>query len=75
MKRAGALFRLLTPLPPEPRPGGDVGTQRSSQEFFAEVPDQTGDGYLEWPDLAAMARELSSRLGPDEHEETRLYNT
>lgn len=36
--------------------------------------DQTGDGHLTWPDLAAMARELSTRLDLDEAEETRLYD-
>ncbi|MEU3844388.1 oxygenase MpaB family protein [Streptomyces sp. NPDC028635] len=74
MKRAGALIRLLTPLPPEPEPAADDGTRRSAEEFFAEVLDQTGNGYLDWPDLAAMARELSGRLDLDEPEETRLYD-
>ncbi|MFI9152335.1 oxygenase MpaB family protein [Streptomyces sp. NPDC053367] len=77
MNRAGALIRLITPLPPEPEPaaaadGGEV--RRSAREFFADVLDQTGDGYLTWPDLAAMAREMSSRLDLDEPEETRLYD-
>lgn len=36
--------------------------------------DQTGDGHLDWPDLAAMARELATRLDLDEPEETRLYD-
>ncbi|MEV0244787.1 oxygenase MpaB family protein [Streptomyces sp. NPDC050674] len=76
MKRAGALLRLLTPLPrqPEHEHTGDAPTQYSAQEFFTEVLDQTGDGYLDWPDLAAMARELAGRLDLDEPEETRLYN-
>ncbi|WP_256925253.1 oxygenase MpaB family protein [Streptomyces sp. Amel2xC10] len=79
VKRAGALIRLITPLPPEPEPSAEDGTvgdgaRRSAREFFAEVLDQTGDGYLDWPDLAAMARELSGRLDLDEPEETRLYN-
>jgi uncharacterized protein (DUF2236 family)/Ca2+-binding EF-hand superfamily protein len=74
MKRAGALIRLITPLPPEPEPAAGGRAQRSAEEFFTEVLDQTGDGYLDWPDLAAMARELSSRLDLDEPEETRLYN-
>ncbi|MGJ7414592.1 oxygenase MpaB family protein [Streptomyces cinereoruber] len=73
MKRAGALVRLITPLPAEPEPTSGGEAQRSAQEFFAEVLDQTGDGYLDWPDLAAMARELSHRLDLDEPEETRLY--
>lgn len=47
--------------------------QRGAEEFFAAVLDQTGDGYLDWPDLAAMARQLSTRLDLDEPQETRLY--
>ncbi|MYZ33975.1 MULTISPECIES: oxygenase MpaB family protein [unclassified Streptomyces] len=75
MKRAGALFRLVTPFPAQPGPAEGSGPpQRSAEEFFDAVLDQTGDGYLDWPDLAAMARELSSRLDLDEPEETRLYN-
>ncbi|MFD7287947.1 oxygenase MpaB family protein [Streptomyces sp. NPDC059863] len=90
MKRAGALFRLVTPFPAEHGPADygpeehgpaeEAGPQRSTEarrsaeEFFTAVLDQTGDGYLDWPDLAAMARELSSRLDLDEPEETKLYN-
>ncbi len=73
MKRAGALIRLIAPLSPEPEPDPGGGTERGAREFFTEVLDQTGDGYLDWPDLAAMARELSTRLDLDEPEETRLY--
>ncbi|MEU9060074.1 oxygenase MpaB family protein [Streptomyces sp. NPDC048430] len=76
-KRAGALFRLITPVPAQPGapdgPGGDEN-RRGAREFFSEVLDQTGDGILDWPDLAAMARELCSRLDLDEPEETRLYD-
>lgn len=90
IKRFGALLRLVTPLPDEPdRPGAggpsgsggstgagarDGAVQRSAEEFFDEVLDQTGDGYVDWPDLAAMARELSGRLDLDEPKETRLYD-
>ncbi|CAM5638038.1 oxygenase MpaB family protein [Streptomyces pilosus] len=74
MRRAGALIRLVTPLPSEPRPASRTGTERSAEEFFREVLDQTGDGYLNWPDLAAMAREMSTRLDLAEAEETRLYD-
>ncbi|GAA2229070.1 oxygenase MpaB family protein [Streptomyces nogalater] len=78
MRRAGALVRLLTPLPPEPDPGAGTsvgtGVQRDAEEFFATVLDQTGDGYVDWPDLAAMARELAGRLDLDEPAETRLYD-
>ncbi|WP_435852620.1 oxygenase MpaB family protein [Streptomyces sparsogenes] len=74
MKRAGALLRLITPLPAQPDPAEAPGPQRTAEEFFRDVLDQTGDGYLDWPDLAAMARELSGRLDLDEPQETRLYN-
>ncbi|MGW7053454.1 oxygenase MpaB family protein [Streptomyces sp. NPDC054887] len=81
MKRASALLRLLTPLAddadatPDPAPSADAEeNRRSSEEFFRRVLDQTGDGYIDWPDLAAMARELSTRLDLDEPEETRLYD-
>ncbi|MEU6970985.1 oxygenase MpaB family protein [Kitasatospora aureofaciens] len=78
MKRASALLRLLTPLSgdtdPDPAPSARTGeSRRSAEEFFRRVLDQTGDGHLDWPDLAAMARELSTRLDLDEPEETRLY--
>lgn len=79
MKRASALLRLLSPLGgdpgPEPASAADAGEgRRSANEFFRQVLDQTGDGHLDWPDLAAMARELSTRLDLDEPEETRLYD-
>ncbi|MFE9814046.1 oxygenase MpaB family protein [Streptomyces sp. NPDC005773] len=76
-KRAGALFRLITPVPAQQGaadgPGGSE-SRRDARAFFTEVLDQTGDGALDWPDLAAMARELCSRLDLDEPEETRLYD-
>ncbi|MFJ4717404.1 oxygenase MpaB family protein [Streptomyces sp. NPDC088785] len=80
MKRASALLRLLTPLSSDthPAPTPSAGTEdsrRSAQEFFHRVLDQTGDGQLDWPDLAAMARELSTRFDLDEPEETRLYDS
>ncbi|MEU1039875.1 oxygenase MpaB family protein [Streptomyces sp. NPDC005907] len=74
MKRAGALIRLITPLPAQPDPAGAGEPERSAEEFFDAVLDQTGDGFLDWPDLAAMARELSGRLDLDEPEETKLYD-
>ncbi|MER5551351.1 oxygenase MpaB family protein [Streptomyces sp. NPDC002793] len=75
-KRAGALLRLIRPVPVPAQQDGTAGTEsrRSADEFFTEVLDQTGDGYLDWPDLAAMAREICSRLDLDEPEETRLYD-
>ncbi|MEU6591835.1 oxygenase MpaB family protein [Streptomyces sp. NPDC046881] len=74
MKRAGALLRLLAPVPPEPDPDPGSVSRRSAKEFFTQVLDQTGDGYLDWPDLAAMAREIAGRLDLDEPAETRLYD-
>lgn len=79
MKRASALLRLLTPLSggtdPGPAPSAAAEeNRRSAEEFFRRVLDQTGDGRLDWPDLAAMARELSTRLDLDEPEEARLYD-
>ncbi|MBO8186380.1 oxygenase MpaB family protein [Streptomyces spirodelae] len=81
MKRASALLRLLTPSSggtgTEPVPAAPTATgegRRSAEEFFRQVLDQTGDGHLDWPDLAAMARELATRLDLDEPEETRLYD-
>ncbi|MEU0674568.1 oxygenase MpaB family protein [Streptomyces sp. NPDC006172] len=74
MSRAAALIRLIAPLPPEPQSTPAGGLQRGAEEFFHEVLDQTGNGYLDWPDLAAMARELSSRLDLDEPQESRLYS-
>ncbi|WP_107291828.1 oxygenase MpaB family protein [Streptomyces ambofaciens] len=82
MRRAAALLRLLSPLSddpgPEPGPAASVpGSEegrRSAEDFFHKVLDQTGDGHLDWPDLAAMARELATRLDLDEPEETRLYD-
>ncbi|WSQ15260.1 oxygenase MpaB family protein [Streptomyces sp. NBC_01231] len=81
MKRASALLRLLTPQSgdtgPDPVPATSPTTgegRRSAEEFFRQVLDQTGDGHLDWPDLAAMARELATRLDLDEPEETRLYD-
>ncbi|MEU3520505.1 oxygenase MpaB family protein [Streptomyces sp. NPDC006654] len=81
MRRASALLRLLTPrsgdIGPDPDPATSSTTgegRRSAEEFFRQVLDQTGDGHLDWPDLAAMARELATRLDLDEPEETRLYD-
>ncbi|MFF2850216.1 oxygenase MpaB family protein [Streptomyces sp. NPDC058001] len=75
MQRAAALFRLVTPFPAQHGPADETGGGgRNAEQFFTDVLDQTGDGYLDWPDLAAMARELSSRLDLDEPEETKLYN-
>ncbi|MEU6041557.1 oxygenase MpaB family protein [Actinomadura sp. NPDC047616] len=69
-RRAAALWRLLTPDPAEATGGAAVSADR----FFAEVLDQTGNGHLDWPDLAAMAREIAGRLDLDEDDEHRLYD-
>ncbi|MFE1348478.1 oxygenase MpaB family protein, partial [Streptomyces sp. NPDC058757] len=75
VKRASALLRLLTPISEDPAPATPTGkNRRTAEEFFRHVLDQTGDGHLDWPDLAAMARELATRLDLDEPEETRLYD-
>ncbi|WP_406100184.1 oxygenase MpaB family protein [Streptomyces sp. NBC_01013] len=73
-KRAGAFIRLITPVPAPRDSAVGPESRRSARVFFTEVLDQTGDGCLDWPDLAAMARELCSRLDLDEPEETRLYD-
>jgi len=73
MKQVGALARLVLPFPVWPWPASTSEPRRGAEEFFTAVLDQTGDGYLDWPDLAAMAREVSSRLDLDEPAETRLY--
>ncbi|GAB2827939.1 hypothetical protein GCM10022221_27810 [Actinocorallia aurea] len=67
--KAGALLRLVAPA----KPAGDGSARRSAVRFFSEVLDQTGDGRLDWPDLAAMAREIASRLDLDAAAEDRLF--
>ncbi|MFJ2032906.1 oxygenase MpaB family protein [Streptosporangium sp. NPDC087985] len=69
--KAGALLRLLTPAPRTA--ATDDSTLRSASRFFSEVLDQTGNGYLDWPDLAAMAREIATRLDLDTQDEDRLF--
>ncbi|MFC6886457.1 MULTISPECIES: oxygenase MpaB family protein [Actinomadura] len=53
--------------------GGDAAAVRSAERFFSEVLDQTGNGLLSWPDLAAMAREIATRLDLDEEPERLLF--
>ncbi|MBF8185768.1 EF-hand domain-containing protein [Nonomuraea sp. K274] len=67
--QAAAMLRLITPAPGEDHP-----TTLSADRFFAEVLDQTGNGYLDWPDLAAIAREIATRLDLGERDEERLYS-
>ena len=70
--QARTLLRVATRARPDVN--GDNATERSAEQFFAEVLDQTGNGFLDWPDLAAMAREIAARLDLDEHDENRLYD-
>ncbi len=74
MKKAAAFARLVSPCADPDEPLGTPRPPRHAEEFFTAVLDQTGDGHLDWPDLAAMAREVASRLDLDEPDETRLYN-
>ncbi|MFG1694226.1 oxygenase MpaB family protein [Nonomuraea sp. NPDC049309] len=67
--KAAALVRLLAPA----GDGDGSPATRSADRFFAEVLDQTGDGVLRWPDLAAMAREIATRLDLGEQDEERLF--
>ncbi|MFB9836738.1 calcium-binding protein, partial [Actinoallomurus acaciae] len=66
--KAGALLRLLIP-------ARETAAEAppSAMRFFAEVLDQTGNGYLDWPDLAAMAREIATRLDLGVRNEDRLF--
>ncbi|UWM50016.1 oxygenase MpaB family protein [Streptomyces carpaticus] len=73
MRQAGALLRLAVPFADRDGTADAAGGPRSAEAFFTEVLDQTGDGFVEWPDLAAMARELATRLDLEEPAETRLY--
>ncbi|MFC4910555.1 oxygenase MpaB family protein [Actinomadura gamaensis] len=70
--RAAALLRLISPISLDEPSGGSAA--RSADRFFTEVLDQTGDGYVSWPDLAAMAREVASRLDLDADGEERLFD-
>ena len=45
----------------------------SAQRFFTHVLDQTGDGTVSWPDLAALAREIASRLDLDADREADVF--
>jgi uncharacterized protein (DUF2236 family) len=70
--QARSLLRFATRARPDVN--GDNATERSAEQFFAEVLDQTGNGFLDWPDIAAMAREIAGRLDLDEDDENRLYD-
>ncbi|MFJ1648102.1 oxygenase MpaB family protein [Streptomyces sp. NPDC088258] len=43
-------------------------------ELFDRILDQTGDGFVSWADLAAVARVVAVRLEVDEATETALYD-
>ena len=66
--KAGALLRLLTP-----SRATAAAAPPSAERFFTAVLDQTGNGHLDWPDLAAMAREIATRLDLDGPGEDRLF--
>ncbi|REF00791.1 oxygenase MpaB family protein [Thermomonospora umbrina] len=70
MEQAGKAQDLLR-RPAGQRRSGPVA--KGADRLFHEVLDQTGDGRLTWPDLAAMAREIATRLDLDEPAETRLF--
>lgn len=53
-------------------PGRDPAP-RPARQFFTHVLDQTGDGTVSWPDLAALAREVASRLDLDAAREADIY--
>ncbi|MEV5569171.1 oxygenase MpaB family protein [Spirillospora sp. NPDC052269] len=71
--RAAALIRLLSPISGDDSSSAGSAA-RSADRFFAEVLDQTGDGYVSWPDIAAMAREVASRLDLEADGEERLFD-
>jgi len=53
---------------------GRAAAAWSAERFFTHVLDQTGDGTLSWPDLAALAREIASRLDLDAGGEAVVYD-
>ncbi|KAB8196341.1 DUF2236 domain-containing protein [Nonomuraea phyllanthi] len=71
--KVAALARLLTPASDASAADESGQVIRSAERFFTDVLDQTGDGCLRWPDLAAMAREIATRLDLGERDEERLF--
>jgi len=59
---------------PESGTGTAEAGPQSARYFFSHVLDQTGDGTISWPDLAALAREIASRLDLDAGPETGVYD-
>lgn len=57
----------------QPGGQGQGSATWSAQRFFTHVLDQTGDGTVSWPDLAALAREIASRLDLDVDRESAVF--
>ncbi|HEV2637077.1 MAG TPA: oxygenase MpaB family protein [Actinocrinis sp.] len=64
--------RMVRPNRAAARPGHETAAW-SAERFFSHVLDQTGDGTVGWPDLAALAREIASRLDLDADREAEVY--
>lgn len=47
----------------------------NTPELFHRILDQSGDGFIAWADLAAVARVVTTRLDLDEAAETALYDS
>ncbi|HUQ55075.1 oxygenase MpaB family protein [Lentzea sp.] len=47
--------------------------EAAPESFFGTVLDQNGDGRLRWPDLLAMAREISTHFDLDEKDEDHVH--
>ncbi|MGC0421079.1 oxygenase MpaB family protein [Embleya sp. AB8] len=63
--------RGLRRLGPRGRVSADPATQLA--DTFVRILDQTGDGVLSWPDLAALARVFSDRLELAAVDEEAMY--
>ncbi|MFI6515534.1 oxygenase MpaB family protein [Spirillospora sp. NPDC050679] len=77
IKMMGVLMQQAAKAQEALRPSGQRRSgpaAKGADRLFSEVLDQTGDGRLTWPDLAAMAREIATRLDLDEPAETRLFD-
>jgi uncharacterized protein (DUF2236 family) len=48
-------------------------TSTRTANFFTDVLDQTGNGFVAWPDFAAMARQIAAQFDVDPATETELY--
>jgi uncharacterized protein (DUF2236 family) len=66
--------RATRPQPASAASGpGPASAPWPARQFFTHVLDQTGDGTVSWPDLAALAREVGSRLDLDADREADVY--